>query len=327
MSRSLRIEYPGAWYHLMNRGRRGDHIFADNKDREIFLTLLKEAADLWNVHVSAFCLMDNHYHILAQTPQGNLARFMRHLNGVYTQRYNRLHGYDGQLFRGRYKSILVAEDSHLLEVIRYIHRNPVRAGIVATPDQYPWSSHHGYLAETKGWDWLHKYFLLSMLSADTKKQRQAYRKFMAQEDSDELLHLLERKKWPILIGGEEFISWIKNTFFQKKRNRQIPESLQLAPDQTQIIREVFRAYKVKRKSLLTVRRGISNEPRDVAIYLCRILRNDTLREIGKVFGMTGYAPAGIAVNRIRKKLSEDPTLQHQIGCITDCLSGKENVLR
>ena len=89
----------------MNRGRRGDTIFENNKDREIFISLLKETTDLWDVHVSAFCLMDNHYHILAQTPQGNLARFMRHLNGVYTQRYNRLHQYDGQLFRGRYKSI------------------------------------------------------------------------------------------------------------------------------------------------------------------------------------------------------------------------------
>jgi len=103
MSRPLRIEYPGAWYHLMNRGRRGDAIFADNIDRQKFIRLLKEAADLWNVRISGFCLMDNHYHILAQTPQGNLSRFMRHLNGVYTQRYNRLHDYDGQLFRGRYK--------------------------------------------------------------------------------------------------------------------------------------------------------------------------------------------------------------------------------
>ncbi len=325
MSRPLRLEYPGAWYHLMNRGRRDDQIFADNKDRAIFLTLLKEAAKLWHVHVSAFCLMDNHYHILAQTPQGNLARFMRHLNGVYTQSYNRLHGYDGQLFRGRYKSILVEEGSHLLEAIRYIHRNPVRAEIVATPDQYPWSSHHGYLAETKEWNWLHKSFPLSMLTSDTKKQQQAYRKFMAQEDSDELIQLLDRKKWPILIGGEEFISWIRSTFFQKKRNRQIPEYLQLAPEQTQIIRQVYQTYKVTRKSLLIMRRGLSNEPRDVAIYLCRILRNDTLREIGKVFGMTGYAPAGLAVNRIRKKLSEEPILQDKIGHIINCLLGENNV--
>ncbi len=192
MSRPLRIEYPGAWYHLMNRGRRGDTVFEDHEDCELFISLLKEAADLWDVHISAFCLVSNYYHILAQTPQGNLARFMRHLNGVYTQRYNRLHEYDGQLFRGRYKSILVEEDSHLLQLIRYIHLNPVRAGIVKTPDQYLWSSHHGYLSAETQWDWLYKDFVFSMLTANKKKQL-AYREFMSQEESIELIDLFEQK--------------------------------------------------------------------------------------------------------------------------------------
>ena len=91
----------------MNRGRRGENIFEAEKDRKIFIALLKESADLWDVRICAYCLMTTHYHILAQTPQRNLSRFVRHLNGVYTQRYNRLHGVDGQLFRGRFKSILV----------------------------------------------------------------------------------------------------------------------------------------------------------------------------------------------------------------------------
>ena len=112
MSRPLRIEYPGAWYHVMNRGRRGENVFSGKDDNEIFIALLKEAAGLWAVRVSAYCLMGNHYHILVETPQANLSRFMRHLNGIYTQRYNRLHGHDGQLFRGRFKSILVEEQIH-----------------------------------------------------------------------------------------------------------------------------------------------------------------------------------------------------------------------
>ena len=271
MSRPLRIEYPGAWYHLMNRGRRGDEIFDERKDRETFITLLKEAANLWNVHISAFCLMDNHYHILAQTPLGNLARFMRHLNGVYTQRYNRLHNYDGQLFRGRYKSVLVAEDSHLLELVRYIHRNPVRAGIVETVGKYPWSSHQGYLSASDEWAWLHKDFILAMFAEDTGQQGQAYRKFMAEEDSEELLDRFAQKKWPTLFGDENFISWIKETFFQKKQNSQIPESMQLAPDRTQIIRAVCRIYATEERKLLTPRRGRINEPRDFVLYLCRII--------------------------------------------------------
>ena len=111
MSRPLRIEYEGAWYHVMNRGRRSDRIFESRNDYLMFLDLLKEAAELWDVRISACCPMSNHYHLLIHTPKGNLSRCMRHINGVYTQRFNRTHGCDGPLFRGRFKSILVDGDS------------------------------------------------------------------------------------------------------------------------------------------------------------------------------------------------------------------------
>ena len=109
--------------------------------------------------------MPNHYHLLIHTPDGNLSRAMRHINDVYTQRYNRRKKIDGQLFRGRYKSILVEADSHLLELLRYIHRNPVRANMCQTVEDYPWSSHAGYLSSAKKWDWLFKQFLLAMFAS------------------------------------------------------------------------------------------------------------------------------------------------------------------
>lgn len=158
MSRPLRIEYPGAWYHVMNRGRRREQIYQDEEDYRLFLEVLQDTAKMWNLRVSAYCLMSNHYHLLVQTPDGNLSRCMRHLNGVYTQRYNRRHGIDGQLFRGRYKAVLVEEDSHLLELLRYIHRNPIEADIVSTLAAYKWCSHRGYLANERGWSWLHRDF-------------------------------------------------------------------------------------------------------------------------------------------------------------------------
>lgn len=168
MSRPLRIEYTGAWYHVMNRGRRREDIFEDDGDYRLFLDVLRDTAKMWNLNVSAYCLMSNHYHLLVQTPDGNLARCMRHLNGVYTQRYNRKHGYDGQLFRGRYKTVLIEEDSYLLELLRYIHRNPMEAGMVSELAEYHWSSHRGYLAHEKGWEWLHRDKLLKMLSKNEK---------------------------------------------------------------------------------------------------------------------------------------------------------------
>ena len=321
MSRPLRIEYAGAWYHVMNRGRRGDNVFSDKDDFEIFITLLKEAAGLWGVLVSAYCLMNNHYHILLQTPQGNLARFMRHLNGVYTQRYNRLHGYDGQLFRGRYKSILIEEDNYLLELVRYIHRNPLRAGMVDELDQYPWSSHHGYLSAAKSWGWLYKDFVLSMLS-DKRGAKKAYKQFMALEDSQEIQEFFEKKNWPSMLGSEEFIVWVKENFFASKKHRQVPESFQLAPEQAMIIKEVCRNYGVSEEELLIAKRGKKNEPRNVAIYLCRQLRNDTLIDLGKAFGMTGYSPAGSAIDRVNKILLKDKRLQMRLKQIIKSISNQ-----
>ena len=168
MSRPLRIQYPGAWYHVMNRGRRAEAIFLGKKDYFSFIELLKEAVDLWNVRVSAYCLLSTHYHLLIQTPDANLSRCMRHIDGVYTQRFNRSHHVDGQLFRGRYKSILIDADSYLLELIRYIHRNPIDSGIVKNLEKYPWSSHQGYLSDAKKWGWLYKEFVLSMFSVDKR---------------------------------------------------------------------------------------------------------------------------------------------------------------
>lgn len=311
MSRPLRIEYPDAWYHVMNRGRSGDDIFPGNKECELFVALLKETCALWDVKVSAYCLMDNHYHLLLQTPNGNLSRFMRHLNGVYTQRYNRLHGYDGSVFRGRFKSILVEEDSYLLELVRYIHRNPLRAGIVQVLEEYPWSSHPGYLTGAKKWDWLYKDFILSLLT-EKRNKRQQYRKFMLTEEPEEITAIFAKKKLPPFLGSETFLSWVKETFFTRKHDRQIPQSVHLAPTRQQIVDEICRVYEVEEQHLFRARRGQKNEARNVAIYLCRVLRNDTLRVIGQAFGMTGYSPAGSAVERVKKELSKDRELRKKV---------------
>jgi putative transposase len=134
VSRPLRIKFPNAWYHVMNRGRRAEKIFIDPNDYKVFVDLLKETAGTWNIKVAAYCLIYNHYHIFLKTPEANISRSMRHLNGVYTQRFNRRHKLDGPLFRGRYKSIVVGADHYLLQLVRYIHKNPVKAGLVENPN-------------------------------------------------------------------------------------------------------------------------------------------------------------------------------------------------
>ena len=149
MPRPLRIEYENAYYHVMNRGRARQTIFHDQKYFEAFLSTLAEAHQRFGVEVLCYCLMKNHYHLLLKTPEANLGRVMRHINGVYTQRHNRLKKTDGPLFRGRYKAICVEKDSYQLQLSRYIHRNPLEAKHVQKLDSYPWSSYRYYVRSTE----------------------------------------------------------------------------------------------------------------------------------------------------------------------------------
>jgi len=137
MSRPLRIEYPGAYYHVMNRGTARQKIFLNDQDRQRFLDLLGQTCQMWGVRVYAYCLMDNHYHLLVETTDAALSRAMRHLDGIYTQRFNRAHGRDGPLFRGRYRAILIEPEEYFMAVARYIHRNPAEARVGVDISRYP----------------------------------------------------------------------------------------------------------------------------------------------------------------------------------------------
>ena len=141
MARPLRIEFANALYHVTARGNERRDIFFDTTDREAFLNGLAASCDRFNWLCHAYCLMSNHYHLLIETPDGNLSAGMRQLNGCYTQQVNRRHGRVGHLFQGRFKGILVEKDAYLLEMARYIVLNPVRAGMVASPADWPWSSY------------------------------------------------------------------------------------------------------------------------------------------------------------------------------------------
>ena len=320
MARPLRIEYPDAWYHVMNRGRRAEHIFLEERDCKAFLDLLKEAVELWNVRIAAYCLMVNHYHLLVQTPNGNLSRFMRHINGVYTQRFNRLHRCNGQLFGGRYKSIVVDADKYLLQLVRYIHRNPLRAGIVDRLDSYKWSSHKGYISRGKKWDWLHKGFVLSMLSESPRQQHRLYSEFVAQEDFEEISRVFEKKKLPAIFGSDEFVDWLKGHFYGEKKHREVPESKVLAPDGDKIKQVICRIYGVREQELLKARRGVMNEPRNVAIYLTRQLRGDNLAEICREYGLSKYSSASSVIERVGIRMSADRQFGKRVEEISQLLS-------
>ena len=166
MARPPRIEIPGALYHVTSRGDRREPIFADNFDRNALLDVLADGLTRLDATVLAYCLMGNYYHLVVCTRQANLSRLMRHVNGVYTQRFNRRHGLVGHLFQGRFKSILVDHQSYLLEVCRYVDLNPVRAGLVAQPGDWPWSSFSAHTGRYAGPPWLDSQALWSALLAE-----------------------------------------------------------------------------------------------------------------------------------------------------------------
>ena len=324
MSRPLRISYPGAWYHVMNRGRRSEPVFLDKKDYRLFIGLLKEISELWNVNVSAYCLMTNHYHILLQTPDANVSRAMRHLNSVYTQRFNKAHGFDGPLFRGRYKSVLVCDDSHLLELVRYIHKNPVKAGLTDNLKAYKWSSYNGYLSYSKTWDWLYKDHIFSMLTPQKRGRLAPFVKFMEKDDSEAVKRFFSLKNLPSMFGPESFINRIKEEFYFKKRTFEVPASKGLAPEPEKIIKQVCLYYQVSREDLSITRRGWFNKPRNIAIYLIRFLRSEQLIAIADMFAINGYSTVSSVVQRVGDMRKRDNSIQQEIDEIIESL-GKSQI--
>lgn len=312
MSRPLRIEYPGAWYHVMNRGRRFEKIFSDRQDYQVFVELLKDSSEMWKVKIAAYCLMSNHYHMLLQTPEGNIARFMRHINGVYTQRYNRKHGCDGQLFRGRYKSILVNGDSYLLQLVRYIHRNPVKSGLADSLNGYEWSSHQGYLSVAKKWDWLYKTFIYSLLTGNKRAWIKSYRQFVFIEDEDTVGGVIEGEKWPSVLGPKSFVDWVKGKYYESKADEEIPQTKELTPGRDLILRVVRDYYEIPENDLYNSKRGVRNEARDVAVYLIRRCRRESLKEIGNLFEMEKYSSVSSIIERFKKQLRVDRSLKKRV---------------
>ena len=211
MSRPLRIQYSGAVYHVMNRGNARCRIFGNSDHYQLFLKCLSETVKMWETKVHAFTLLPNHYHLLLETPLGNLSRAMRHLNHVYTQRYNKMVHRDGHLFRGRYKAILVEEDAYLVELARYIHLNPVKAGLVKNPEKHQWTSHRHYLTGD-GPDFLTTERLLGYFARRKNLARRKFHEFVMDGVPERLQMILSSSRWPSVFSSENFEEWIKWNF-------------------------------------------------------------------------------------------------------------------
>ncbi len=307
MSRPLRIEFPNVWYHVMNRGAGYRSIFNNNTHRQLFLDLLSQITKMFQVEIHGFCLMDNHYHLLIHTPEGNLQRAMRHLNGVYTQRYNRLEDTDGPLFRGRYKAILIEPDDYLLNVSRYIHLNPVAAGVTPLAKEYQWSSYRAYIGVEAASKWLQTKFVLNMIGQS--QQRKLYRLFVEEGIDDETQTFYGKKKFPVVMGSDDFRESIHSRL---PANVEMPEikKLKSAPSILFIIQAVSVAFATPEEAILQSSRGRGkkNIARSTAIYCCRKMGGLPLNEIAKQFGLSHYGSVSGAVAKFDRQIKENSYL-------------------
>jgi REP element-mobilizing transposase RayT len=308
MPRPLRLEFENAWYHVMNRGAGHREIFKADKHREIFLDLLEEASSLFGVKVHAYCLMDNHYHLLLSTPRANLSRIMRHINGLYTQKFNRSEKHDGPLFRGRYKAIVVDSNSYLLQVSRYIHLNPVIAKIVKKPEMYKWSSYASYLQKKGKLAWLVTEEVISMLSQRNKIE--AYQGFVMSGLDQETELLYAKENTPAIYGSKKF----KKDLLKKLSRDEIKASsthynITLEPPlMDEICRAVADFFNVEESVLYQGCRGVRNDARNIAIYACRVWGSGRLSVIAEHFHCDSHSNISNAVKEIKDRVLVDDKL-------------------
>lgn len=222
MARPLRIEYPGAVYHVISRGNARQDIFRDDRDRRHFLKTLSRAVQDYNFLFHAYCLMNNHYHLLVETPDANLSVGMRQINGPYTQFFNRRHETVGHLFQGRYKAILVEKERYLMELCRYVVLNPVRGGRVQLPAEWKWSSYQATAGKTKVPDFLETDWILSFFSREDRTLAQnKYERFVLRgmEQGDALRAAMKRNT---ILGSSDFIERFQEALKEKTSVTEIP---------------------------------------------------------------------------------------------------------
>jgi REP element-mobilizing transposase RayT len=220
MARPLRIEYSGAVYHVTSRGNERGRIFHSDYDRKLFLTILEKVTERFHWLCHVYCLMDNHYHLIVETPEGNLSAGMRQLNGVYTQASNRINGRVGHIFQGRFNAVLVQKETHLLEACRYVVLNPVRAKVADSPENWKWSSYRATAGMEKPHECLVVDWVLVQFDENRQEAERKYREFIKAGIGEE--SIWEKVKRRGFLGDEEFTERLGKHLVGKKDLVEIP---------------------------------------------------------------------------------------------------------
>lgn len=280
MARPLRIEFSGALYHVTSRGNARQAIYVSNDDRQQFLTLFQNTVERYNWYCHAYCLMDNHYHLLIETNSPTLSKGMKYLNGTYTQYFNRQHQRVGHVFQGRFKAILVQKNSYLLELARYIVLNPVRAKMVRSANQWPWSSYRATAGFANSVPCLTTDWLLAGFSDKKNEAQLRYRDFVRAGKGQP--SPWQQLKNQIYLGSDDFESEVQ---------------CKIGPDQSlEDIPKIQKQTPVKPLKFFSEHYTSRNESMAHA-YLSG---HYTLSEVGKYFGVS-YATVSRAVKMLENR--------------------------
>jgi putative transposase len=300
MSRPLRIQYPNAVYHIMNRGLNRRPIFYDQRDYIKFFDLLEEAWKRWRIEIFAVCLMKNHYHLCLRTPEENLPRIMRHINGVYTQFFNRSRKRDGPLFKGRYKAILIEEQEYLSQVIRYIHLNPVAAKLVKNPQDFEWSTHKMYLHQSKTPDWFKKNCVKEWFGS-----AKSFQEYVLEGNDNFIENVYKKKRWPLVLGTQEFIDRVKKKSGLVTKENVRKDLEYVRPTLEQVLQAVGSVYNMPLTALVNGQRGLANEGRKVSQWLLREKCDFPYKEIAKIFGHGSIKTVSWACCEVRQLIESN----------------------
>ena len=312
MARALRIQYPGALYHITNRGNEQKAVFKDDVDRNEFLKILSRSIDTYGIILHSFVLMDNHWHILAQTPLGNLSEFMRHFNITYTSHYNRRHKRVGHLYQGRYKSFLVEFDAYLSKVSRYIHLNPVKvSGKQEIPIEqqlkyllgYKWSSLPGYIGMGSRLKFVEYKTVLAQYGGDTQSGKKKYLDQIKSDLPDDLT-IKEQIVGQSILGSESFVTLVKEKYINNGKDRERPgvKKINRYLSMDAVLAVVENETGISRVLHST---GTTRQVVMAALYNFAGLNN---REIGDIMGVD-YSTVSQGRKRLRERAEKDKNIR------------------
>jgi REP element-mobilizing transposase RayT len=312
MGRAWRIEFDGAFYHVMSRGNEGRNIFFCDDDRQGFLGAVCEISERFEIDIFAFVLMDNHYHLLIRTRRANLSKAMQWLGVTYTRRFNNKHSRIGHLFQGRFKSIIVQNDIYLMQLSCYIHRNPLRAGAVNRLARYPWSSYPVYAYGNKGPQWLSTELILSQF--DEKSRHRDYRE-KVQGYAKEEKRLLEDLKHGMILGSKRFVDNIRSTYLPQVPHREIPQQKSMFKEFNPVS-FLDKAAKILNCDIRRFQQSsrISSsdkEDRDILVYALWKTGILTNEKIGQLFGVTSSSISH-SVRALSLKLKKDRQVRDKL---------------